>query len=82
MNSAVTFTLELFTDSGLKQSPENACLTPVRSIAREQRNQRNICHRLGECQEFSWNFFQEKSQNLSYCRMGEEKHVRNFLDVE
>lgn len=58
MNSAVTFTLELFTDSGQKQSLENAYLTPVRSIAREQRNQRDICHRLRGCQEFSWNFFQ------------------------
>lgn len=57
MNPAVTFALELFTDSGQKQSSENAYLTPVRSIAREQRNQRNIYHRLGECQEFSWNFF-------------------------
>lgn len=57
MNSAVTFILELFTDSGQKQSSENAYLTPVRSIVREQRNERSICHRLGECQEFSWNFF-------------------------
>lgn len=57
MNSAVTFILELFTDSGQKQSSENAYLTPVRSIVREQINERSICHRLGECQEFSWNFF-------------------------
>lgn len=44
------FYLGTLVDSGEKQSSENSYLTRVAFRAREDRNGKNTCHRLGNCQ--------------------------------